>query len=139
MTKLRIRRPADPKTVIVLIPRLILFFLIMAPLTSLFFLIPLVVIAASLLIGLFIPIALCQPISQIASKNCRIFASMMFVLFYPLLSGLTMLFLLVLVLMYPLLRNKNHHGAYDPFDNGLSLIAVYYLKFAVWLLYCCAS
>ena len=137
MTRLKIRQPPDAKTFFILIPRLILFFLILIPVTSLFILVPISVIACAILVGLFMPLAICQPISKIQTKGCRIFAMMMFLIFYPVLSGLTILTLTLMVLLYPCLRNKNHHGAYDPFDNGLSYLAVYYMKFAVWLLYCC--
>ena len=137
MTRLKIRQPQDAKTVFILIPRLILFFLILIPVTSLFILVPIAVIACAMLIGLFMPLAICQPISKIPTKGCRIFAMILFLIFYPVLSGLTMLTLSLMVVLYPCLRNKNHHGAYDPFDNGLSYLAVYYMRFAVWLLYCC--
>lgn len=139
MNRLTIRSPPNAKVALILIPRLILFFLVLIPVTSLFVLIPIGVIAIAMLIGLFIPIALCQPISKIPSKGCRLFASAMMLIFYPVLSGLTMLALTLMVVLYPCLRNKNHHGAYDPFDNGLSYLAVYYLRFTVWLLYCCQS
>ena len=139
MNHLRLKCPSDPKFILILIPRLFLFFLIMLPVTVLFVLVPIGVIAIAMLIGIFIPIALCQPISHIPSKGCRMFASLMFLIFYPLLAGLTMFTLLLMVLLYPFLRNKNHHGAYDPFDNGLAMLAIGYLRFSVWLLYCCAS
>ena len=139
MNRLKIRRPSDPKTVAILIPRLLLFFLILIPITSLFVLIPVAVTAIALLISIFIPIALCQPISQIPSKGLRLLASVMMIISYPLLCGLIMLTFMMIILLYPCLRNKNHHGVYDPFDNGLSILAVQYLKFTVWLLYCCAE
>ena len=139
MGRLKIRRPSDPKTVAILIPRLLLFFLILIPITSLFILIPVAVTGIALLICLFVPIVLCQPISQIPSKGLRFLASVLMIICYPLLCGLLMLTFMMIILLYPCLRNKNHHGVYDPFDNGLSILAVQYLKFTVWLMYCCAE
>lgn len=139
MYMLKIKCPTNPKMVIVLIPRLILFFLVLLPITSLFILLPLGAIASAFLIGLFIPIALCQPISTLPTKGARLCASLLMILCYPILCSLTVLMLVMMIFLYPFLRNKNHHGAYDPFDNGMSFLAIKYLQFATWLLYCCAD
>jgi quinol-cytochrome oxidoreductase complex cytochrome b subunit len=124
---------------LVLVPRLILAFMILLPITILFSLIPVIVLVIAMLIGLFLPIAFCEPASSIQRPGLRKFTMVMLILFYPVLSALAMLFLVLMVLLYPFLRNKNHHGAYDPFDNGLSFAALYYLKFTVWLINCCAD
>ena len=122
-----------------LVPRLILAFLILIPVTALFSLIPLFALTVAILIGLFLPIAFCQPASSIQTPGLRKFTMLMLVVFYPVLSALSMLFLVLMVLLYPFLRNKNHHGAYDPFDIGLSFLAFYYLKFTIWLINCCSD
>jgi hypothetical protein len=137
--RLRIRCPEDPKALLVLIPRLMLAFLLMLPVTLLFVLVPPVVLAIAALIALFVPVALCQPISSLQSKALRNLAYLGVVVFYPLLCALVMILLFLMVVLYPCLRNSNHHGTYDPFDIGLCHLAVYYLRFAVWLLHCCAE
>ena len=58
---------------------------------------------------------------------------------YPVVSGFMMVLLSFMIMAYPFLRKTNHHGMYDPFDIGLSFLAVYYLRFAVWLLHCCSE
>ena len=136
--RFRIKWPKNIKSFLVLVPRLILAFMILIPITALFSLIPVGAIIIAMLIGLFLPVASCQLASSIESPCCRKVTMLMLVIFYPVLSALAMLFLVLMVVLYPCLRNKNHHGAYDPFDNGLSFLALQYMRFAVWLINCCA-
>jgi hypothetical protein len=88
----------------------------------------------SLLLALFSPLVLLQPISTLESSNIRCLGYFLMIFFYPLIGALFILVFLVILLLYPFLRNTNHHGTFDPIDAGIAKAAVWYLKFAVWIL-----
>ena len=53
---------------------------------------------------------------------------------YPLAVAVVGLLMLLLILLYPLCRNCNHHGVYDPFNKALVKAALAYLQAAKYLL-----
>lgn len=136
MYEMSLKCPSSVKQLVLLLAKLLLFFLVSFVafvITCILF-----ITASFLFIGLvalFVPFALCQPISQLRSSGCRLLSNLLFVMGYPLLVGLVGVLMLALILLYPFCKNCNHHGVYDPFNKGLVIAASIYLKMARYILF----
>ena len=90
------------------------------------------------LIGILVfilgPILIGYPISLLKSKTKRILGYIILILFYPIVGSILSTLFFIIMILYPFLREKYHHGVYDPIDNLVSKFAIWYMKFIVMVI-----
>ena len=85
------------------------------------------------ILTIFGPLILIIPAHEIEKKNHKVLAIISIIIFYPLISGLMGLFLLLIVLLYPCLRSTYHHGIYDPFDSAMANLTFGHILCMNWI------
>lgn len=107
------------KNAILLLPRL----LAMVPMILFLIVVIVIIPTIFLLSGYFIlatiglPLALCQPISQMEDGWCKCIVIIGFVVCLPGLFILAAIIFLMAIILYPCLRRTYHHGIYDGMDK----------------------
>jgi hypothetical protein len=129
------------KDIALLGPRLVIIALVLVPLTIFMCIVPPLILLLSFftLVTLFLPFALCQPISQIEGGCCRAMAMILFLLALPALNVMSALAFLLATLLYPCLRRTNHHGIYDGIDKKVAGMVSCYLGIVNSLFSCLDS
>jgi hypothetical protein len=118
---------------------MLIMLLMVLPITVVYCVVPMVVIVGviEILVFLLMPLVLFYSVSNTRSCNCKPFAYFMLVILYPVIGGLFAIIALVVVLLYPFVRNKYHHGVYDPIDMLMLHMATFYLRAVNLLVTCC--
>jgi hypothetical protein len=125
--------------IFLLILRILVFLLIVVPLTVVYCIVPMVLVVAvvEVLVFLFMPLVVFVGISSTEECECKCLGYLAAVLFYPVIGAFFAIAALVIVLIYPFIRNKYHHGVYDPLDMFLSYMTAFYLSLVNAIILCC--
>lgn len=115
--------------------------LIVVPFTAVYCALPLVlfVCIVELIVFLLMPLMLFYAVSGSTDCNCKPFAYVLLIIFYPTIGGLFAFIGLIVLLIYPFARNRYHHGVYDPLDMLVLHMTAFYLKAVSLLVMCCCT
>ena len=121
--------------------RVLVCLLVVIPFTAVYCLVPAAVALVLLvtLIFLFMPLMLFYGLATAENCKYKCIGYIALVIFYPVIGSFFALVTVIVVLLYPYARNKYHHGIYDPFDLIVSQMAIWYLRFIKFTIFCCLN